>query len=584
MASCATMACTTTEMIPSIQIQVQVPGPSLPDSDPGLGSNATPAISTNSAIPDSAKGPSPTSTHRNWHAHRQSHNSSKLPAFRFADLKTTGLGKESTPLPGPPLLQLPRRHQGEGEEEEKEEGEEQRQQQPVQAQAQQQRRGPLPLLTSNGNTAGTLGQGTHQDPVVGDPTGQDKDKHPHYLQFADDRENPATTAGSIRQQSTATIAKPTREELLLHVPQLQQQPPPPHHHHCQIHKHNKHHPSDGRQGPSDREPEPTVTSAIAPVDPQPQKLVSPQPTPIASVSGSALTSSDHTNNSINTTNTAATHPSPVGSASSTTRLRCVLPLRADPLAASTAAGPDRVLRRPYSFPDSPVPSQVASQGSRVVRANSKSPPSSSSTVQLGPSHHRRANTDSCAASTITATTTTIPPRAVEVDHADTAASPETTTDWARGQRDLLLLPRALDDHADEKRKFKSRPPVSFRHPRNDSSGIRVPPIRSFRSSGSRKSWTQGLKTPASKRNSLDDCSRDGLMDSDTHDRDRTLWALEGRLPDGAFAQMTPPDSADATPNDNTTSDIFMRIAREDSSRSQADGDRQPQDPNALVSE
>ncbi|KAL8381435.1 hypothetical protein RB595_005618 [Gaeumannomyces hyphopodioides] len=592
------MACTTTttltqtgEMLPAMQVQVQ--SPSLPDSDPGFSNNAdlaaTLAISAGSAIPDGAKDPSPPSTHRNWHAHRQSHNSSKLPAFRFADLKATGMGKESTPLPGLPLPQLQRHHQKEevdGEEQQQEQPQQQQQQQkqqPAQAQLehrymQKQQDGGQPWSPSSNGSTTTYELGTHQDPLDGDPT--DQDKHPHHLQSADHYENPAAAAGSIRQQS-ATEAAATKERP--HVPpRLQLE-----HRKIDHNSHNSHHPSDGRQDPSDREPESTLARTTPSVGPQPEKPVSPQPTPIASaptcasVAGSASTSSDHANNSINTNNSVATHPSPVGSASSTTRLRCALSPRADRPAASTIARPNPVIRRPYSFPDSPAPSRVASEGSRVVRANSKSPPSSSPTVQLGPSHHRRANTDSSAGA-ITATTITTAPHAVDVDHGDIAASPGTITkEWARGQRELLL-PRALDDdNADEKRKFKSRPPVSFRRLRNDSSGIRVPPIRSFRSSGSRKSWTQDLTTPTPKRNSLDDCSREVLMDSDTHDRNRTLWALEGRLADGAFAQMTPPSSADATLNDNTTSDIFMKIAREDSSRSQADGDRQPQDPNAL---
>ncbi|KAL8297208.1 hypothetical protein RB597_006335 [Gaeumannomyces tritici] len=590
------MACTTTTlmqtgemMFPAIQVQVQ--SPSLPDSDPGFSSTAdlvaTPAISASSAIPGTcAKDPSPTSTHRNWHAHRQSHNSSKLPAFRFADLKTTDMGKEPTPLPGLPSPQLQRRPQEEmeGEEQEQEQqSEQQKQQQQAQAQGQVQAQGQLEHRylqkqqedggqprspSSNGNTT-AYEQGTHQDPLDGDPT--DQDKHPHHLQSADHYENPAAAAGSMRLQSATATEAAAKERL--HVPPQQLR--------LEHNNHNSRHPSDGCQGASDREPESTLASTRPSVGPQPEKPVSPQPTPIASaptcasVSGSASTTSDHTNNSINTNNSVATHPSPVGSASSTTRLRCTLSPRADRAAASAIARPKTTIQRPYSFPDSPAPSRVASEGSRVVRANSKSPPSSSPTVQLGPSHHRRANTDSSAGA-ITATTTTT------AAHGDTAASPGTITkEWARGQRELLLPTTLDDDNTDEKRKFRSRPPVSFRRPRNDSSGIRVPPIRSFRSSGSRKSWTQDLTAPTSKRNSLDSSSHEVLMDSDTYDRDRTLWALEGRLADGAFAQMTPPGSADATPNDNTTSDIFMKIAREDPSRSQAEGDRQPQDPNAL---
>jgi hypothetical protein len=59
-------------------------------------------------------------------------------------------------------------------------------------------------------------------------------------------------------------------------------------------------------------------------------------------------------------------------------------------------------------------------------------------------------------------------------------------------------------------------------------------------------------------------SYDGSSDgsSDPNHRDRTLRALEGRVDDN-YSHVTPPDSAEATPDENTT-DIFMRIAREDS--------------------
>jgi hypothetical protein len=68
-------------------------------------------------------------------------------------------------------------------------------------------------------------------------------------------------------------------------------------------------------------------------------------------------------------------------------------------------------------------------------------------------------------------------------------------------------------------------------------------------------------------------SYDGSSDgsSDPNHRDRTLRTLEGRTDDD-YAHITPPDSAVATPDDNTA-DIFMRIAREDSAqRSLDDGD------------
>lgn len=63
-----------------------------------------------------------------------------------------------------------------------------------------------------------------------------------------------------------------------------------------------------------------------------------------------------------------------------------------------------------------------------------------------------------------------------------------------------------------------------------------------------------------------DGSSDGSLDP--NQRDQTLRALEGRTDDD-YSHITPPDSAQATPDENTA-DIFMRIAREDTARIHAD--------------
>ncbi|KAJ9136666.1 LPxTG-motif cell wall anchor domain-containing protein [Pleurostoma richardsiae] len=62
---------------------------------------------------------------------------------------------------------------------------------------------------------------------------------------------------------------------------------------------------------------------------------------------------------------------------------------------------------------------------------------------------------------------------------------------------------------------------------------------------------------------------DGDDMDDSDQRDRTLRALEGRS-ENDYRQITPPDSAEAAPDGESTADIFMRIAREDSTRRGAD--------------
>jgi len=68
--------------------------------------------------------------------------------------------------------------------------------------------------------------------------------------------------------------------------------------------------------------------------------------------------------------------------------------------------------------------------------------------------------------------------------------------------------------------------------------------------------------------------------SDPDQRDRTLRALEGRGDDDL---LTPPESVNATQDNDNTAEIFMRIAREDSTR-RPDEDQGPaEDQSAIVS-
>ncbi|KAI0439258.1 hypothetical protein F4803DRAFT_52564 [Xylaria telfairii] len=146
----------------------------------------------------------------------------------------------------------------------------------------------------------------------------------------------------------------------------------------------------------------------------------------------------------------------------------------------------------------------------------------------------------------------------------------TATEAFSGQRELLL-PKALQRTAsDDKRASISRkPPVSYKPRSNNSvSGVTasIPPIRAFRSSGERRSLVLDMNVRSAR-------AYDGGDDyGDANHRDRTLRALEGRRGDESM-QWTPPDSATERPDGDDTGDLFLKIAREDSSQRTRDGGR-----------
>jgi hypothetical protein len=74
---------------------------------------------------------------------------------------------------------------------------------------------------------------------------------------------------------------------------------------------------------------------------------------------------------------------------------------------------------------------------------------------------------------------------------------------------------------------------------------------------------------------------DDIMDS--NQRDRTLRALEGR-PDDDMLQLTPPDSAERDVLDSDdTGDVFLKIAREESTRRPQDEVIPGEDQSTIVS-
>lgn len=156
-------------------------------------------------------------------------------------------------------------------------------------------------------------------------------------------------------------------------------------------------------------------------------------------------------------------------------------------------------------------------------------------------------------------------------HSQGLHSPETTTKkWAQGQR-ALKSPAAVSgdsphDSQAERRTSASRPPVSYKPIRSSSTPGRpvIPPIRSFRSSGSRKSLQLDMSN--SPYRSYDD----GHDSKGSNHRDESLRALEGRESGEWSRDMSAADADDevtATIESESTADIFMRIAHEDPSTS-----------------
>lgn len=136
--------------------------------------------------------------------------------------------------------------------------------------------------------------------------------------------------------------------------------------------------------------------------------------------------------------------------------------------------------------------------------------------------------------------------------------------WAPNHQEEPISPKANNGSPpDENRRLQrrssaSRPPLSYRPIPGTSIPGRptIPPIRSFRPSESRRN-SQVDMTGFSSR-SYDD-------GDDYHDpqaRDRSLRALEGRQ-----SNEWRREDDEAAESENNTADIFMRIAREDSSSS-----------------
>jgi hypothetical protein len=132
------------------------------------------------------------------------------------------------------------------------------------------------------------------------------------------------------------------------------------------------------------------------------------------------------------------------------------------------------------------------------------------------------------------------------------------------QRDLpAAKPLSSSGPSDENQdQSLQRPPVSYKAPVNNatagqsttSTAVRVPPIRGFRTSGSRKSSTDDDMN----YNSRGYDAEDRYIDSTD---DHTLRALDGDF----FDQRSPPTSRHGI-NGDDTGDVFLKIASEEAAR------------------
>lgn len=152
-------------------------------------------------------------------------------------------------------------------------------------------------------------------------------------------------------------------------------------------------------------------------------------------------------------------------------------------------------------------------------------------------------------------------------------SPGTTTDALRAHgQPQTTLPKPADlTSSNEQNKAlpqrvssTSRPPISSRPRLPFSTPGRIAPIRAFRPSGSRRS---SFDMYNSSSRYYDD---DGDEDQTHSSRDRSLRALEGRDSDDRPKDSARPNTDstdDVAESENNTADIFMTIARENSSSS-----------------
>lgn len=217
-------------------------------------------------------------------------------------------------------------------------------------------------------------------------------------------------------------------------------------------------------------------------------------------------------------------------------------------------------KQPASFPIDSSPADCSSIA--APRPQTDSSPSFCTPSTRPPSRTRHPDI-------IIGSNTLISP--LDIRDSQSARSADTTADEeAQAQQELTIPPqRAVDgdaphDDDTEQRGSTPRPPVSYRPPFPSSTPGRpvIPPIRSFRSSGSRKSPQTNMNNPTYRAH------EDGDNSANTNHRYRSLRALEGHTSTDSSKETSSPVADEETLHtieSENTADIFMNIAREDSS-------------------
>ncbi|KAI1202600.1 hypothetical protein F5X97DRAFT_330728 [Nemania serpens] len=215
---------------------------------------------------------------------------------------------------------------------------------------------------------------------------------------------------------------------------------------------------------------------------------------------------------------------------------------------------DPVRSRASTFQLAPAPLPAAKPPAHVKRATS-----------LDNAVSRTTGLRSASRSSETIVTVLQRPRDKEPPSGGPPAEATTTKEGLSGQRELYLIKTLQRTASDEKRASVARkPPVSYK-PRTtsgSSSTTSIPPIRSFRSSLERRSIVLDMNIRSAR-------TYDGGDD------------YEGRRADDSM-QWTPPDSAGERPDGDDTTDLFLKIAREDNLQRTPESRTYADNPNAIT--
>lgn len=518
---------------------------------------AAPSDSSRPAAHQSEPSPSSAAALVNPDLHRQSHSSSKLPAFRFTDRRASS-GNSASKADTPLSITI------------------------TTAQRNHNRIPSLDLKNNNNNnnttTTTSTTDGSHN--LITDPS--------------TDTSTSASLAPATSQNTSAAL--PLQPSLALHAPSPPVSPNPG----SSVAPASVSHPVPGAlPSTASADPGPLAslsTSASGPVA-APDIFSAPATAPATTHSNpSHPTTHHHDEKHADAASVSASASATIIASANTASPTELSPtddvspplLRSRSRASSfqpssdvSVVEPSPQAKRPASVPDAPAP----------VQGDTLSPHLSSNKNRTRRSLVSRRSTAAAAS--------TGPPlslnaerlhaiEAIEAAQGAHASYPSSSDGGSvkgspsSGQRELIL-PKTLSKPSsiDERRaSLSQRPPVSYRPPLSVSNNteppasnpVRVPPIRAFRSSGSRKSLTLDMNS----RSRYYDFGDDG-PDSN---HDQTLRALEGRA-DHEVLHSAPAFSSrhDAFDNDDT-GDVFLKIAREEASRRQPD--EQPADETRSV--